>query len=379
MINFSTLQGLTIPEGVVTQIADASGRVLWAVNVGEPIVLEVAKITSNTYVSSTSYTDEQFVLLDIYPKNANSIVKVTYCGLEKTLQFSSTSAQQVYFGTFGGVSDSVTTPASGTLTIEGDYSAFGCSSYNTNKAVTAVCSCITNVADFGTVTQIPSYAFKQCSELAHVNLPNEITSISDETFNECTNVDFDKLPDGVVSVGEKAFRKCSNLSISELPDNLESIGSYAFLACTNINISVIPNSVSSIGSYAFQGCTGLPSITISTPNIPDYAFSNCIGITNITLENGVETIGVRSFEYCDSLVRVAMPATLKTIESTAFDACEALKTIVILATVPPEGCGFDRGDADSLEEIIVPAGCGDVYKAANNWSSFADFIKEASE
>ena len=30
MINFSTLQGLTIPEGVVTQMADASGRVLWS-------------------------------------------------------------------------------------------------------------------------------------------------------------------------------------------------------------------------------------------------------------------------------------------------------------------------------------------------------------
>lgn len=29
-INFSTLQGLTIPEGVVTQIADASGRVIWS-------------------------------------------------------------------------------------------------------------------------------------------------------------------------------------------------------------------------------------------------------------------------------------------------------------------------------------------------------------
>ena len=30
MIDFSTLQGLTIPEGVVTQIEDASGRVLWS-------------------------------------------------------------------------------------------------------------------------------------------------------------------------------------------------------------------------------------------------------------------------------------------------------------------------------------------------------------
>ena len=30
MIDFSTLQGVTIPEGVVTQIADASGNVLWS-------------------------------------------------------------------------------------------------------------------------------------------------------------------------------------------------------------------------------------------------------------------------------------------------------------------------------------------------------------
>lgn len=29
-MNFATLKGLTIPEGVVTQIADASGRVIWS-------------------------------------------------------------------------------------------------------------------------------------------------------------------------------------------------------------------------------------------------------------------------------------------------------------------------------------------------------------
>lgn len=32
MIDFITLQGLTIPEGVVTQITDKSGRVLWEAN-----------------------------------------------------------------------------------------------------------------------------------------------------------------------------------------------------------------------------------------------------------------------------------------------------------------------------------------------------------
>ena len=32
-IDFSTLKGVTIPEGVVTQITDALGNVLWASSV----------------------------------------------------------------------------------------------------------------------------------------------------------------------------------------------------------------------------------------------------------------------------------------------------------------------------------------------------------
>ena len=112
MIDFSTLQRLTIPEGVVTQIADSEGNVLWALasESSEPIVLKVKKITSNTYAGSTAYNNEQFILLDIYPKTANSVVEVTYGDVTKTLTFSGSNAKQVYFGTFNGVSDDVETP-----------------------------------------------------------------------------------------------------------------------------------------------------------------------------------------------------------------------------------------------------------------------------
>ena len=125
-MNFATLKGLTIPEGVVTQITDASGRVLWMVqsDSGVPVILEVEKITSDTYAGETTYTAEEFILLDIYPKT-NGTVSVTYGGLTKTITDTSgaeePNAQQVFFGTFNGVSDSVTTPASGTLKISGDY------------------------------------------------------------------------------------------------------------------------------------------------------------------------------------------------------------------------------------------------------------------
>ena len=47
-MNFSTLKGLTIPEGVVKQIADASGRVLWS-------AVKIATIALSGTPSDLSY------------------------------------------------------------------------------------------------------------------------------------------------------------------------------------------------------------------------------------------------------------------------------------------------------------------------------------
>lgn len=188
MIDFSTLQGLTIPEGVVTQITDASGRVLWAVQIesGEPIVLEVAKITSDTYAASTTYTGEQFILLDIYPKT-NGTVKVTYGGLTKTITDTSgaaePNAQEVFFGTFNGVSDEVETPASGELIIEGALNGFAVGNYSkTAKNGGAYCSCITAVHDWGGMSSIHNCAFYECNDLTIDAIPEGITSIGDMAF-----------------------------------------------------------------------------------------------------------------------------------------------------------------------------------------------------
>ena len=191
MINFSTLQGLTIPEGVVTQITDASGRVIWAVKSGGKVILEVEKITSNTYAGETTYNNEQFILLDIYPKT-NGTVSITYGGLTKTITDTSgavePNAQQVFFGTFNGMADEVETPASGTLTIEGDYVAFGCGKYKPNsKSSGDRCACVTEVDDFGTVMYIPAEAFgilvgTRCTKLTSVTIPSNVTSIGDYAF-----------------------------------------------------------------------------------------------------------------------------------------------------------------------------------------------------
>ena len=220
MIDFTTLQGLTIPEGVVTQITDESGRVIWAVQSGEPIVLEVEKITSDTYAGETTYTGEQFILLDIYPKT-NGTVKVTYGGLTKTITdtsgAASPNAQQVFFGTFNGVTDEVATPASGTLTIEGDYAAFGITQFQfSSKSLNwEYCSCITAVTEWGTPEYIPGHAFTNCNKLNISEIPEGVTKIGSYAFQ-------------MSAINDKADTAMSG-GILTIPSTVQSIGSYAFV------------------------------------------------------------------------------------------------------------------------------------------------------
>lgn len=312
MINFATLQGLSIPEGVVTQITDASGRVIWAVSGGK-VVLEVEKITSNTYAGETTYNNEQFILLDIYPKT-NGTVKVTYGGLTKTITDTSgaeePNAQQVFFGTFNGVSDSVTTPASGTLTIEGGFYAFGCSSFQTDSKATNVgyCGCVTSISDFGGMNDIASYTFRGCDKLVCQELPEGITSIGDYAFA--------MVGTSAAVTGGSGY----NLTWKTAMEG---------------GTLVLPSTIKSIGSYAFTSAKGL--------------------------SNGSKTVYPTYFAKVK--IRATTPPTLGT---------------------QPFGPDFTAGFANGstvtnrVYSIEVPQGCGDIYKAADGWSYYANFIVEAS-
>ena len=354
-----------IPEGNVVKVTDESGAVIWALQNKStvPAVLTVEKITSDTYAGSTTYTGESFALLDIYPKSASSTVKVTYGGLTKTLTFTGTNAQTVYFGTFNGVTDSVTTPASGTLTIEGDYRGFASGTYSkynatTTKSQTAYSSCVTSVVDWGSLEYLPSYAFQDCAKLTAPNLPSGVTSIPSYAFYGCSNIAFTSLPSAITSIGTYAFYQCANLAITSLPSGVTSIGTYAFYECKSINIREIPSGVTSIADYTFAMYA------------TSYVCETAMNGGTMTLPSGLTSIG--KYALCSH-----------NTNGTGYEHIKYLYSVNILATTPPTlGTtvfgGADDGSYVQCPQLIVPKGCGDTYKSASGWSVYANYIVEAS-
>ena len=92
------------------------------------------------------------------------------------------------------------------------------------------------------------------------------------------------LPDGFTAydgtevteyaISEFAFRGCSGLTSVTIPDSVTSIGGYAFSGCSGLTSVTIGNGVTSIGYQAFSGCSGLTSVTIGNgvTSIGDFAF-----------------------------------------------------------------------------------------------------------
>ena len=157
------------------------------------------------------------------------------------------------------------------------------------------------------VTEISADAFKNCTVLTSIAIPNSVTKIGDNAFTGCTGltsivVDCSTIGSwfrglssikevtfgsNVTSIGGYAFAYCSGLTSIAIPNSVTSIGYDAFFGCTGLTSINIPNSVTSIGSSAFYGCTGLTSVNIPNcvTSIGGYAFADCTGLTSIKVEN----------------------------------------------------------------------------------------------
>lgn len=247
-----------------------------------------------------------------------------------------------------------------------------------NKFASLVDGSITEVTaeDLAGVTEIRKNAFSYSSSLRDIAIPPSITKIGDDAFIGTSGLH-------VYITDIKAWCEITISSSYANPLNYGESGKSLYFNGSLLVDLVIPNDCSKLRYGSFYKCSQIKTIVFQTPSsctlIGNSALSNC-GIKNIVIPEGVSNIGYMAFNECNYLAAITLPSTLTSIDGYAFQSVGAnagLCTYTILATIPPNIQSSTFGS--SVKKIIVPAGTGDTYKAATNWSAFADYIEEATE
>ena len=241
----------------------------------------------------------------------------------------------------------------------------------------------------GKLTSIGEYAFRECTGLTSVTIPNCVKSIGYGAFAICSGLTSIEIPNSVLDIGDFAFQYCGNLISITIPNSVTSIGHCSFHKCTGLTSINIPNSVTSIGESAFNGCENVTSVTIgssvktignlafgitsltsidvddanpdycsidgvlfnknktsliqypigkqnqeyailnSVTYIGEYAFVSCNSLTSIEIPNSVTSIGRVAFQGCTSLTSIEIPNSVTSIGEYAFASCSGLTSIEI--------------------------------------------------
>ena len=238
------------------------------------------------------------------------------------------------------------------------------------------------------VTCIYANAFKNCTLITSIMIPDSVTSVDAQAFYGCSSLEYNEY-DNALYIGNNsnpylALVKAKNTSITscEIHSTTKVIADFAFDDCGSLRNVTIPNSVMYIGCNAFfdcylldyneydnacylgnnsdpyfalivaksnitnceihkdtkliagrgfRDCSKLTSVTIpdGVTSIGDEAFSGCKSLKSIVIPNSVTNIGNKAFYYCTSLTNVTMGDSVKIIGDQAFYRCEYLASISI--------------------------------------------------
>ena len=134
----------------------------------------------------------------------------------------------------------------------------------------------------GWFTTIGAEAFAD-SSVEYVELFGSITEIGDEAFRNCTNITELTLPESLTTIGSGAFKGCTGLTGLTLPESLTTIGSGAFEGCDGITELTLPASLTRVDSGALDGCENLAKLTVlcDPAILPEDLLANCPALTEV--------------------------------------------------------------------------------------------------
>ena len=191
-----------------------------------------------------------------------------------------------------------------------------------------------------------------------------VVSIGASAFKGCTGITSVTMPNTVTNISSSAFEECRSLTEIGIGNNVRRIGGGAFKYCTNLTSVSIPSSVINIGGSVFYGCRSLSSIDVDANNAKYSSVNGLLLSKNgsvliagvngeVTIPNAVTIIGAGAFGGCDRLTKVVIPKSVKRIDEQAFNSCRELSDVTIPSSVTRvDSSAFDH--CSGLRSLTIP-------------------------
>lgn len=167
------------------------------------------------------------------------------------------------------------------------------------------------------------------------------------------------------------------LDTSDPSNNITTIDASAFTGsmCENV---IIPETVTLIGNGAFSAANiGTMILPRNVTRVSAFAFSDVRGVNGVApvikLNEGLAVIGDSAFNNANIAGEMEIPSTVTEIGAYCFSYAN-ITTVICKATTPPALRSEAFTSITAGFTIKVPAASVAAYKAATNWSSYADYI-----
>lgn len=108
------------------------------------------------------------------------------------------------------------------------------------------------------------YAFRDCSSLNELTLPEGLTTLESYAFSGCSGLRSVSVPGSLGTLNNSVFSDCSGLQELTLGEGLSAIGANAFKGCTSLTSLSFPASLTSLAGQSFYNCTGLSQLNYPT-------------------------------------------------------------------------------------------------------------------
>lgn len=309
----------------------------------------------------------------------------------------------------------------------------GMTSINIPASVTTIsssafnnCVALSSVSFAGSnLTTIGQSVFVGCTSLTSIQLPNSVTSIGTAAFQYSGLTSF-VFPANCTTLNSSVLQNCFSLlsvNLGGLTTRMEG-ALYAFSGCNSVRelylssikqyVDVViqkngtnydssdrvfpanrdphyvyvngqevtnfsyPSEYSVVYGHSFTDWNRIQSVTIPSgiTLIGGNAFHRCLALTSVSFPNTLTDIRTEAFRDCTELPAVEIPSSVTFIGIYAFFSCYKLATVIVRATTPP-ALGSNAFDGNkSGRKIYVPNGTGAAYRAATNWSAYANDIVE---